>query len=289
MQQIALTVAFLMFAAPACADFCMLTQNGLRLGHGQADYKLTKRDGFKAIFKDYDVVNLQEVMDPDEPGRLAPAGFTTSVSTAKGRSSYREHYAMLTRDAAVRVLDRADYPDEAGAFARPPFGIAVEDKDKGRFWLVGIHAVFGNHGLAPRRLEVAAMAEVTAFYAGRMLADGTRVHRVIVAGDWNLPATDQAFAELEDAMPGISTAPNVKSSLNTKGEYASAYDHFIWNRRHLSVDFADDPRDTGGLMPEQYRQALSDHAGIAGYVLADARKARPKDVHCPPARMDVGS
>ncbi|MBC7951675.1 MAG: hypothetical protein H7Z12_07655 [Rhodospirillaceae bacterium] len=267
----------------------MLTQNGLRLGHGKPAYQLVKRDGFKAIFKDYDVVNLQEVMDPAEPARLAPAGFTASVSTAKGQSTYREYYAMLTRDAAVRVLDSADYPDEAGAFARPPFGIAVEDKDKGRYWLVGIHAVFGSQGLAPRRLEVAAMADVTEYYARRILRDGSMVQRVVIAGDWNLSATDRAFAELQQDMPGVSVAPNVKSSVNSRGEYVSPYDHFVWNRQLVSVDFADDPRDIGGLMLDQYRQALSDHAGIAGYVLADAGKARPRDVNCPPARADVGS
>lgn len=267
----------------------MLTQNGLRLGHGKPAYQMVKRDGFQAIFRDYDVVNLQEVMDPAEPARLAPAGYTVSISTAKGQSSYREYYAMLTRDAAVRVLDSADYPDEAGAFARPPFGIAVEDKDRGRFWLVGIHAVFGSQGLAPRRLEVAAMADVTEYYARRVLRDGSVVQRVVIAGDWNLSATDRAFAELQQDMPGISVAPNVKSSLNARGEYASPYDHFVWNRHLVSVDFADDPRDIGGLEPDQYRQSLSDHAGIAGYVLADAGKVRPKEINCPPARAEVGS
>lgn len=267
----------------------MLTQNGLHLGQGKPGYLVAKREGFKAIFKDYDVVNLQEVMDPDEPARLAPAGFTASVSVAKGQSTYREYYALLTRDAVVRVLDRADYPDEAGAFARPPFGIAIEDRDKGRFWLVGIHAVFGKRGLEPRRLEVAAVTDVTKFYAARPLTDGTTVERVVIAGDWNLPTTDRAFAALEQAMPDISAAPNVKSSLNAKGEYSSAYDHFVWNRQLLAVDFADDPRDIGGLGLAQYRQTLSDHAGVAGYVLADARKVRPKEVNCPPARLGVAS
>ncbi|MBX9635407.1 MAG: hypothetical protein K2X44_10555 [Magnetospirillum sp.] len=276
-------------AAPARADFCMLTQNGLHLGQGQPAYRESKRDGFKAIFKDYDVVNLQEVMDPAEPARLAPAGFTVSVSVAKGQSTYREYYAVLTRNAAIRVLDHADYPDDAGDFARPPFGIAVEDSHKSRYWLVDIHAVFGKGGVTPRRMEVAAMAQVTAFYAGRVLADGTMVERVVVVGDWNLPATDKAFVELEQMLPGTLAAPNVKSSLNARGEYASAYDHFVWNRHRMNVDFADDPRDTGGFDLESYRDSLSDHAGVAGYVLAAPGRLRPEGISCPPVRVGAGS
>lgn len=165
----------------------------------------------------------------------------------------------------------------------------MEDKDKGRYWLVGIHAVFGRHGLEPRRLEVAAMPEVTAFYARRPLPDGTVVPRVIVAGDWNLAATDEAFGSLQDILPGTTAAPNLRTSLNTRGEFVSPYDHFLWDRQQVSVEFADEPREIGGLTLAEYRQSLSDHAGVAGYVLAHAGKSRTKDIHCPPAREWVGS
>lgn len=287
MRKIVLVLALASLSSPAWADFCMLTQNTLRLGHGKPAYQSAKRDGFKAIFKDYDVVSLQEVMDPVEAARLAPPGFTATVSTAKGHSTYREHYAVLTRDAVMRVLDRADYPDHGGDFARPPFGVAVEDKDKGRYWLVGIHTVFGRHGVEPRRLEVAAMAEVSDFYARRALVDGSVVPRVIIAGDWNLPTTDEAFDALDEA--GLMAAPNVLTSLNVRGEYASAYDHFAWDSKLVSVDFAEEPREVGGLPLEEFRHSLSDHAGVAGYVLSRVGRARPKDVHCPPARVGVGS
>lgn len=133
------------------------------------------------------------------------------------------------------------------------------------------------------------MAQVAEFYAARPLADGSVVERVVIAGDWNLPATDRAFADLEQAVPGTLVAPNVKSSVNSKGQYVSSYDHFVWNGMLLSVDFADEPRDIGGLNLLQYRQSLSDHAGVAGYVLAQAGKPRPKEVNCPPARVGVQS
>lgn len=262
----------------------MLTQNGLHLGQGKPDYRESKRQGFQKIFQDYDVVALQEVMDPDEPARLAPAGFAASVSAAKGASTYKEHYAVLTRSAAVRVLDAVDYPDEAGRFARPPFGVAVEDKDGGRFWLVNIHAVFGKGGVGPRRLEVAAMAEVLAYYAARPLPDGSTIARVLAAGDWNLPAADRAFAELA-AASGLSAAPDVKTSLNAQGEYSSPYDHFVWNGTTLAVDFAEDPRDTGGLPTDVFRQTLSDHAGVAGYVMDQPSEVRPAGIACPAVRV----
>lgn len=272
---------------PAVADSCVLTQNGLHLGQGKADYREAKRQGFQRIFQDYDVVNLQEVMDPDEPARLAPAGFTVTVSAAKGASTYKEHYAVLARSAAVTVLDAADYPDGDGRFARPPFGVALQDKDGSRFWLVDIHAVFGKGGAAPRRLEVAAMAGVLAHYAARPLPDGSTIERVVAAGDWNLPATDDAFEAL--APQGLQVAPNLKSSLNAQGSYSSAYDHFLWNRAALSVDFAADPRDTGGLETAVYRTTLSDHVGVAGYVMTTPGKTRPEGVACPPARTMPGS
>lgn len=268
---------------PVWADFCMLTQNGLHLGQGKPDYREAKRQGFRRIFQDYDVVALQEVMDPDEPARLAPQGFTATVSAAKGASTYKEHYAVLTRDGAVTVLDAADYPDTAGSFARPPFGVAVEDKDGSRYWLVDIHAVFGQGGAAPRRLEVAAMTQVTAYYAARPLPDGSTVVRVLAAGDWNLPATDRAFGDLASAA-GMKVAPNVKSSLNREGAFSSPYDHFVWNGSVLSVDFADEPRDTGGLPPDRFRGTLSDHVGVAGYVMDQPDETRPAGVACPPVR-----
>lgn len=288
MRVVTLTLMLVLMAPPAWADFCMLTQNGLHLGQGKPDYRIAKRQGFQRIFQDYDVVVLQEVMDPDEPARLAPAGFDAAISAAKGKSSYREHYAVLTRRDAVQVLDAADYPDMAEEFARPPFGVAIQDRDGGRFWLVDIHAVFGKGGAAPRRLEVAAMARVMAHYAGRKLPDGTTIERVLAAGDWNLPATDQAFADLA-ASAGLWAAPNIKTSLNAQGVYSSAYDHIVWDRAVLAVDFSDDPRDSGGLATDDYRDTLSDHVGVAGYVMASAGTARPEGVACPPVRAAPGS
>lgn len=273
---------------PAWADFCMLTQNGLHLGQGKPDYREAKRQGFARLFRDYDVVALQEVMDPDEPARLAPAGFAATVSAAKGASTYKEHYAVLTRSAAVKVLDAADYPDAESRFARPPFGVAIEDKDGARFWLVDIHAVFGKGGAAPRRLEVAAMAEVVAYYAARPLPDGSTVARVLAAGDWNLPATDRAFDDLA-AAAGLTAAPNVKSSLNAEGAFSSPYDHFVWNGAVMAVDFADEPRDSGGLPLDQFRDTLSDHVGVAGYVMDQPGETRPAGMACPPVRGGAGS
>lgn len=267
----------------------MLTQNGLHLGQGKPDYREAKRQGFQRIFQDYDVIALQEVMDPDEPARLAPPGFAAAVSAAKGASTYKEHYAVLARDAAVRILEAADYPDPDGRFARPPFGVAVEDQEGARFWLVNVHAVFGKGGLAPRRLEVAAMAEVLDHYAARPLSDGATIARVVVAGDWNLPAADKSFAELAAARPSLGVAPDVKTSLNAQGEYASPYDHFLWDREVLAVDFADDPRDTGGLPTDRFRATLSDHAGVAGYVMDQPGETRPAGLACPPVRGDAGS
>lgn len=280
MRLLLFTMAFAATAFPAAADFCVLTQNGLHLGQGKPEYRAAKRDGFRRIFQDYDVVALQEVMDPDEPTRLAPPGFAVAVSAAKGQSTYREHYALLVREGAARILDAADYPDDDNRFARPPFAVAVEDKDGARFWLVDIHAVFGKGGAGPRRLEVAAMPQVVAHYAARPLPDGSLVPRVVVAGDWNLPATDAAFAELQ----ALRAAPNVKSSLNAQGAYSSPYDHFLWNGTVLAVDFADDPRDLGGFDTVTYRATLSDHVGVAGYVMDQPGESRPPGIACPPNR-----
>jgi hypothetical protein len=250
-------------------------------GFLHAEQKQAKRQAFRTIFLGYDVVNLQEVMSPDEPEHLAPAGYSATVSAAKGSSSYREYYALLTRDGVVTVLDRADYPDEAGIFARPPFGVAVED-GKGRYWLVDIHTVFGKGGPAPRRQEVTAMAEVTRWYAERPLPDGSRVERVVVAGDWNLPTTDEAFGELAQA--NWLAAPNVTSSISARGIFASAYDHFLWNRAHMTIHFAEEPRDIGEQALAAYRETVSDHAGVAGYVLSSPDGVKPAEISCPPAR-----
>lgn len=271
----------LLAAGPARADFCMLTQNGLHLGQGKPAYQQVKRAVLQGIFDDYDVIALQEVMNAEEAARLAPPGFIASVSAAKGATSYREHYAMLTRQAAMRVLATADYPDPGGLFARPPFAIAVEDRSGARFWLAATHVVFGKSGLAPRRREVAAMAEAMAHFAAQPLPDGSTIGRVVVAGDWNLPAADKAFATLPDI---FKVAPEVPSTLNAKGIFASSYDHYLWQHQRLAVDFAADPRDSGGLSPGVYRNTVSDHVGVAGYVMADPQASRPEGTVCPPRR-----
>lgn len=279
---LAAAAAALLAWVPARADFCMLTQNALHLGQGDTAYKEAKRAELRRIFQDYDVVVVQEVMTADEPALVAPAGFTATVSEPRGASTYRERYAVLTRDAAVTVLGAADYPDSEGRFARRPFGVAVRDA-AGAYWVVDFHAVYGRGGAEPRRREVAAMAEVMAWFAARDLPGGT-VPRVVVAGDWNLPATDQAFVEFETAVPGTFAAPNVKSSLNARGDYASPYDHFVWNRAVVNVEVAAEPRDTGGLATPVYRDTVSDHVGVAGWISADPHQGKPDHVACPPGR-----
>lgn len=271
-------------SVPASADFCLLSQNTLHLGQGKDAYRAAKRNGLRRVFRGYDVVVLQEVMDPDEVTRLAGDDFAVAVSAAKGASTYREHYAILARSGAARVLDSADYPDADGRFARPPFAVAIEDRDGNRFWLVDIHALFGKGGLAPRRREVAAMPGVLDYFAARTLPDGTTIGRVVVAGDWNLSAADRAFIQLAADRPGLAVAPEVLSSLNAQGEYSSAYDHFLWNGAAMAVDFAADPREIGGLDLAEFRRTLSDHVGVAGYVMDQPGERRPAEMACPPAR-----
>lgn len=284
MVRLAIAALLVVIAGPARADFCLLTQNGLHLGQGEQSYAEDKRQHFRRIFQDYDVVVLQEVMKAGEPKLLTPEGFNPpEVSEARGQNSYREHYAVLTRQG-ITVLARGDYPDTAQQFARPPFGVAVQDKDGARYWVVDIHAIFGKGGKEPRRQEVAAMAQVLAHFAALPLPDGSTIDRVLVAGDWNLSSEDRAFGDLAAALPGTVAAPEIKTSLNKDGVYSSPYDHVVWNRRHLSVDFASDPRDTGGLATDFYRTTVSDHAGVAGYVMSAPDKQRPEGIACPPAR-----
>lgn len=284
---IVVSMCLLVFAGPAWADFCMLTQNALRLGHGGPDAVEAKREVLRAIFKDYAVVVVQEVMDPAEPERLASgSGFTAWVSGPRGRSSYVEHYAFLTRGDAVTVLDHADYPDAEDAFARKPFGIAVED-EAGAYWIVGFHAIFGRQGKAPRRAEVAAMAQVLAWFAARDVPGAGTIDRVVVAGDWNLAAADGAFATLAEAVEGLRAAPDLKTSLNAEGILTSPYDHFLWNSRVMNVDLAEEPRDSGGLTLPDYRSRVSDHVGVAGWIAADPEGRRPETTSCPPDRAPL--
>lgn len=276
-------LACLLVENPARAEFCMLTQNALRLGHGEAAYADAKRALLRDIFQDYALVVVQEVMDPAEPGRLVPEGFTALVSAPKGRAGYVEYYAVLARSEAVTVLDLADYPDSRGHFARAPFGVAVED-DSGSYWVVTFHAVFGKNGKAPRRAEVAAISEVMAWFSAREVPGAGPIERVVVAGDWNLAATDAAFATLAEAVEGLRAAPDLKTTLNAGGILSSPYDRFVWNSSVMSVDFADEPRDSGGLALPDYRRLVSDHVGVAGWVTADPEARRPDGVACPPNR-----
>ncbi|MFN7972913.1 MAG: endonuclease/exonuclease/phosphatase family protein [Acidobacteriota bacterium] len=138
-----------------------------------------------------DVVFLQEVMNKDVPINLVNdlaqvSGYTWSyvVTAPIGRTTYKEHYAMVYRTDRVKVVSSYLYNDVGDKFEREPLVVKLVDKATGAdYTFIDWHAVFGTN--AQRAAELAEIATVF-----RSVQDSDATDQdVILLGDHNADAT----------------------------------------------------------------------------------------------------
>ncbi|MEP9358776.1 endonuclease/exonuclease/phosphatase family protein [Sphingomonas sp. KR3-1] len=265
-------------AAATAQSFTILSQNMLRFGHGSR--LLAQCNAITTASATVDIIVLQEVMQPGYPCLTAnnkkgvnvpiPTNFAYVTSAAKGRSSYVEYYGILYRtntrnNMQITLSGSDDTLSTTKTFMRPPFGALFQVTNTTNakacsVWVVDIHSIFGKVA-SDRQYEATQMKTV---YQNLM---AKKTGSVIVAGDWNLAATDSGFSWV--ATNNASIQPNVLTSLTATGAPSSAYDHAVNTLNSTTPPSVTISQTTsgswvymGGMTGANWRKNISDHMGV---------------------------
>lgn len=212
-----------------------------------------------------DLVFLQEVMNQDVPKQLAAAltsisGYPWSyaVTAPIGRTTYKECYAVLYRTDRVSLVSATVWADAGDKFEREPMIVKVRDRaTTADFTFINWHTVFGT--TAQRQAELATIPTVFATVQAQDATD----QDVILLGDHNADATSSwwsTFTSTAVVNPQVSVRVNEKTSLNSAGAYASAYDHF-WFQGAYVTEYSSSGRDYVADTTSFYA-VMSDHAPV---------------------------
>lgn len=287
--------------SPAAADILLVSHNALHLGQNSravANYVASKYASIRAIGRwpgngFPQLTFLQEVMSQADEAAIQPNGASVHFGALKGNSSYLERYGnVLVNDAAGSVtllchVDTAPMVTDGVEVQRPPDATLVRDASRvvpRLIWILNFHATFGTGatGMAERRAEIGELGNIVSrLRAAPPPGCPLTTDNAVVLGDWNLPATDSAFATLgaNAGFARLGAIPNVRTSLNARGVPASPYDHFVFDDSRLQLTLASLPAHnacgtsmsvvaglfTPASLPS-FRRNCSDHLGIAAVV-----------------------
>lgn len=294
-QAIAVLAVLAALPSAARADFVLISQNALHLGYGNSkisNYISKKNDFLQTYFSKADVVVIQEVMKPADPlpataaapNRFTPATYSYWPATAsadnwpnlKGLSKYKEAYALLYNPATMNLLCTHPAPATLSGvtFERPPDAYLVQSttstlpttQQSKPTWIVNFHAVWGN-SVGGRVAEAKAVGVFAMSLRTMQCGTYPKTDRVILAGDWNLPAHQVKDAlQSVNAFPTapLTVAPTGETTVNPQGTTASAYDHFVFDGKITAVPGSVkifDPT-TASITLHYFRHNVSDHLGI---------------------------
>lgn len=236
--------------------------NTLRLGKAQKDYELMSR-----VLENFDIVGLIEVMNPigvekliKELEKESGQRWEYHISPYPvGSSSYKEYFAYIWKSERVEFLgEKGFYPDEVKRFERAPYGVDFRI-DNFDFTLVLVHSIFGKRE-SERRAEAFAMDGVYNYFQNL----DSEENDIIIAGDFNLRADDEAFENILNHSDEIIYAltPRIKTTIG-KDRLANSYDNMF-----LSKIYTQEFEGKSGAIDftkKQYRlmkDKISDHLPI---------------------------
>ncbi|MGL5124937.1 MAG: endonuclease/exonuclease/phosphatase family protein [Fusobacteriaceae bacterium] len=254
-------IFILLFSSVFSEERFIAVFNTLRLGRGEKDYlKMSK-----AIEK-FDIVGLVEVMDKKGVEELADTLYGITGEKWEyhispypvGHSSYKEYYGYIYKKNSVEFLgQKGYYPDVDKKFTRPPYGAEFKI-DNFVFTLVLAHSIFGKQE-SQRRAEAFNYHRVYDYFKS-LDDDG----KIILGGDFNLPAVDEGFEKLLNHKDNIVYAVDyrIKTTIGAKG-FANSYDNIFISKKLIpefkgksgAYDF------TGGDY-KYSREKVSDHIPV---------------------------
>jgi endonuclease/exonuclease/phosphatase family metal-dependent hydrolase len=236
--------------------------NTLHLGWNNGkDYEAAAR-----VAASFDLVALQEVMSFEGLERLEESvealtgeSWSSMASDAIGRRNYFDHYSFLWRDAQVSWVDGAVvYLDDRDAFSREPFSARFQTVDGYQLVLASVHLIYGET-TEVREFEAQALADYKAW-----LEDSFPQTPVFIAGDFNLPPSNEAWASL-----GVNSAPLITAGATTISpqdkKFVNLYDN-IWAPAGTALPITsygiyDFPTELK-LTHAQARDHVSDHVPV---------------------------
>ena len=209
-----------------------------------------------------DLAFAQEVMYAESAASINAALESVSgvdwdyrVTSAIGRSSYKERYAVFFRTDRVQLLSSTVWADSGDKFEREPQIVRVRHRQTGAdYTFINWHTVFGT--TTERQAEIAAIASVFKSVQNESGSD----QDVILLGDHNREATSAWWAGLTGVSPAVSWKVNDKTSINTSCAFASSYDHYWFQASYVS-EYSSSGRDYIANMCT-FRNGVSDHAPI---------------------------
>ena len=278
-------IACLAASGAAQAGLRLASWNIQHLGWGDGTDTAAKRGGKKEdggkdyralarVMSGFDLVAVQEVMRESAVGRLEAElenltgePWSSLVSAVSGRTSgkspYREAYAFVWRESAVRFVGGAvTYLDPGDIFQREPFSAEFEDVAEGfRFALATVHVTFGQDK-SDRTAELNALADYWD-WLGEAHPD---VPDRILAGDFNMGPGDRSWSRFRAASGARALIDNGLTTLaRTEGCYSELYDN-IWIRPagSLSISASGILQAPAllGLSNDAYLDRISDHVPV---------------------------
>ena len=225
-------------------------------------------DAVAAVAEYFDLIAVQEVMNDEGIETLhahleARTGQDWAVVSSHhiGRGSYQEMYSFLWREAAVDYTgESVVYLDDRDVFAREPVAARFEAVESDLTFTMGnIHAIYGDS--VDRREAEARALRAYWDWLGDVYPDDL----VIIAGDFNLPPTNPAWAPMREvAAPSVIKGATTISTID--GRFANLYDN-LWVPVDRELPIAgfgslEFPHGVLGIDHETARDRVSDHIPV---------------------------
>ena len=213
--------------------------NTLHLGWGEKNYTAVSE-----ILITYDIIGLQEVMKVSgvkalttELKKLSNQDWDTLISEYPvGSKEYKEYYAYIWKRNKVSLIKSLGYYKEKNQydFIREPYG-AIFKTGNFDFTFVLCHLFFGNNPKC-RRAEAEKLSDVYEYF---QQINGSE-QDVIIAGDFNLPASDEGFLNLLYHKDQIkyNISPEEKTTISKNG-LCNSYDNFFTSKYTHEIVFTD--------------------------------------------------
>lgn len=224
----------------------------------------------------FDLVGLQEVMKKDGLKKLAKElenqtgekwRWHISKYSAGRSQRYREYYAYIWKEESIK-LTKANgyYPDIDDDFIREPYGATFKIDDF-EFIYVLNHLIYGDRK-SDRQAEALHLAEVYNYFK----QFGSKI---LIAGDFNLPAYDDSFKPLFSHEDEIFYAlePSKNKTTIGKTKLANSYDNFFYSFKNFKeysgrngvYDFTENEEYDEKFKDEKFkilRKTVSDHLPV---------------------------
>lgn len=213
-------------SSTAHAELKIGTWNTLRLGHDNGK----DMQAMATVVGLADLVALQEVMDPAAIDKLEAAveartgeSWSSLMSHAIGRGSYKELYAFMWRDSKIAYTDGAVvYLDRGDRFEREPFSAGFLEKSTGQQFAVATAHILYGKSESQRTPEIRALAD----YWTWLHEVYDRTSAIFLVGDFNLPPGNPAWKPLQaQATHLIKSGGSTLSSRD--GVFKSLFDNVL--------------------------------------------------------------